>query len=151
MGTFQSESIRPSQVTPQKSREVNTKWIPVKPSDHIVFKAWIKVDAVAGYQFNPDDVSTWRGARLGISYYGAKAFIYDVIGPYGPIPPSRDDTIANNVFWNTNGWLQRTIECVVPGTVPHYVTGEPEVPRGIIAWFQVSGYPDNAPTSLGSG
>jgi hypothetical protein len=136
---------------PQKAREVNTKWIPVNPGDHIVFKAWIKVDTIAGYQFNPDDVGTWRGARVGISYYGANDLIRDVVGPNGEILPSSEDTIASYVFWNTDGWVQQTIDCVVPNIIPHRITGESEVPKGIIAWFQVWGYPDNAPTSFGSG
>jgi hypothetical protein len=137
--------------SPGKSREVNLKWIPVKPGDHIVFKAWMKVDAVPGYKFNIYDPNTWRGARIGFEYYDDGGIVTGVSGPYGTIPQPVEDTIANWVLWGTTGWVQRTIEVVVPNTVPRYVTNEPEVPQGIIAWFQVLGYPNDSPSSLGSG
>ncbi len=136
---------------PEKPREVNGKWIPVKPGDHIIFKAWMKVDYVAGYQFSPEDANTWRGARIGVSYYGSTGIIEDIIGPSGALPASAADSMACWVLWNTSGWVQKTMDFVVPETVPDRATGTLEVPVGIIPWFQVLGYPNNQPTSLGSG
>jgi len=136
---------------PKKSREINTKWLSVKPGDHLVFKAWIKVDAIAGYNFNRYNPATWRGARIGISYYSGTKFLYDIAGPIGTIPNSAADTVANWVLWNTNGWALRTIDCVVPSTIRDPTTGVATVPVGIIGWFQVWGYPNNEPTTIGRG
>lgn len=136
---------------PTKSREVNSKWIAIKPGDHIVFKCWIKTGTIAGYTFNPNNAATFKGARIGVSYYSSTAFINDICGPHGTLPNPPADTLANWVTWNTAGWVQKTIDFIVPKTVLNRSTGAYQVPCGIIAWMQVWSYPNNSPTTLGSG
>ena len=130
------------------AREVDCEWYNVKPGDHIVAKCWMKIDNLPGYLgLDPNDLSTWKGARIGIDFYGANGYINGVSGPHGTLPQPDADIMANYVPWGTEGWVQRTIEFYVPSTVPidpYYREGNPEVPTSIVMWMQVTNPTDSA-------
>lgn len=115
------------------ARECNSIWIPVKPGDHLVFKCWIKISN-SGY----GDTNPYSGARIGVDFYDSLR-----IGSLqSPTYPETDGgVLANYVHWGTNGWVQRTIEFIVPNTMP--TDGYPRsaggsyIPTGVILWMQV--------------
>ncbi len=141
----------PTGSTPNVCREVDGPWIAIQPGEHIVFTAWIKITQ-SGY----GDTSPYSGARLGVGFLDGVGRITDLMSPtyehatYNGVsnsPNSDAGVITNYVHWGTNGWVQRTIDFVVPQTIPGdgYQTptgasspaGTPCVPMGMIPELQV--------------
>jgi hypothetical protein len=118
------------------ARECDGTWYPAKPGDHIVAKCWMKIDSLPGYIFDPNNYLTWKGARIGIDFYGVNGYIDGVSGPHGTIPQPDVDTMANYVPWGTQGWVQRTIDFILPSTV-NDAGGVPQIPTSIVMWAQV--------------
>jgi hypothetical protein len=116
-------------------REVNTYgMISIKPSDHVVFKCWIKV-TTSSLPVDP----CGAGARIGIDFYNAKR-IGSLEAP--TYPDTAQGIYQNYVTWGTNGWVQRTIEFTVPQSMPAdgyagYAAGGSYTPTGMILWMQV--------------
>jgi hypothetical protein len=120
-------------------REEDLGWSGVSPGDHIVFSAWVKIsdsgsgdNGVAGY-----------GIRLGCDFYAA-GYITGIAyaGAY-TYPTPYDLVNANYVNWGTSGWVEKTLDFIVPSTVyadggDMYSSGQAVTPSGIIPWVQVS-------------
>jgi hypothetical protein len=122
------------------ARETNGRWYNIKPGDHIVFKCWILVEP------GSTDIQTQRGARIGMDFYGANGYITDmpIVGEYqysgNEIAPYAAASVdAVYVHWNTVGWVQRTLDFIVPAQVYSYARSHTwEVPTRIVAWTQAS-------------
>jgi len=120
------------------ARELDTKWTPVKPGDHIVFRCWMKTSSASNPANNGKP--TYGGARIGIDFYGHT----DVLG--GGRPSEEERTYSYVPFGSD--WTLKTWDFVVPDTwfetnnnwnSPDY--GKPIVPQqimGYIAWMQVT-------------
>lgn len=109
-------------------RECDSNFFPIEPGDHIVIKSWIKIE-------DNGDRDVWSGARIGIDLIGD----YDAtIGRY-PCLKGYDSQYVN---WGTQGWVQRTLDFIVPSdyfTVDE-VTGRTIRPTQATAagmWLQV--------------
>jgi hypothetical protein len=99
-----------------KARECYGPVLTVKPGDHIVGKIWIKIDSLpAGYTYED-----YAGARIGFDLRN----LSPITGAYHCLEsleaPTYPDTTAglkaNYVQFGTVGWVQRTIDFVVPTT-----------------------------------
>jgi hypothetical protein len=124
-------------VDANKARECYATIIPVKPGDHIVAKCWMKIDD--GRPYDP-----FSGARIGIDLYntaGGKNYILSSV--HSPTYPDTDEgIIANYVHWGTQGWVQRTIDFIVPSDYfTHDYRRNEEIPttqvNAVIMWMQV--------------
>jgi len=121
------------------ARECNGKWYPIKSGDHVVARIWIKTgtnSSTAGYPY--------CGGRIGFDFYGYVNGVYRQLcgtsSASGRITAQQNDaeTRANWVQDSNGGiWQQRTIDFIVPATVP-YVYGDwsQQVPRDIVMWMQ---------------
>jgi hypothetical protein len=115
-------------------RECNTGGIRIKPGDHIVFKCWMKTTA-SGY----GDTNPYSGARIGIDFYNSQR----IAALQSPTYPDTNLGVRQNyVNWGTSQWTQRTIEFVVPQTIPAdgwigYPAGSLQTPTAMILWIQV--------------
>jgi hypothetical protein len=87
---------------------------PINPGDHIVFTCWIKVD-----NGTPQDYS---GARLGIDLNGivngVRVNLYGLQSSSYPTTPMGE--VDNYVHWGTAGWVQKTIDFIVPSETFNY-------------------------------
>ena len=103
------------------SREVNAITIIVKAGDHIKFSASM-ITSASGL----GDNSPMSGARIGIDYYEGSNRITGLQSSYVP--------------WNNPSWIDRTIDLIVPASVPsdgsNFPVGEQHVPEAIICWLQ---------------
>lgn len=114
-------------------REVNGKWYNVKAGDHVVAKCWMKTTASGLGDTNP-----YSGARIGVDFYDSHL----ISGVAAPTYPNTDaGVLANYVHWGTSVWTQRTIEFVIPATMPsdgsYYPVGEQRVVTQLVMWMQV--------------
>jgi hypothetical protein len=120
-------------------RECDCHYYSCKPGDHIVAKCWIRIDANG-------DTDSFSGARIGIdliSNYDSMIGRYPCVATAGPTYPNTEQDVINNyVHWGTVGWVQRTIDFIVPAdyfTVDVF-TGKTIAPAQVSSfgmWMQV--------------
>jgi hypothetical protein len=120
----------------------NNVFTPVKPGDHVVFKAWIWVE--------PSTVGRGGGLYMAIDIGGANGRIEELQGanaePVYPTPPSEGRLL---VSWGSSHWVQLTIDFIVQnvyygdhnkdigGGYQGYDRGEAATPTWICPWFQL--------------
>lgn len=63
-------------VDPNRQRELDGRWIPCKPGDHVVVRVWIKTNPSGG-NVPPNPYSP--GGRLGVDYYGHTSAGYGIL------------------------------------------------------------------------
>ena len=120
------------------NRECDSLFFTVKPGDHVVFKCWIQISASGLGDTNP-----YSGARLGIDFYDSHRITgVQSDGQHGFFPNETDQSVANNyVNWGTSGWVQKTIDLIVPNTFEsdgsYYPSYQQQTPTGMILWMQV--------------
>jgi hypothetical protein len=124
------------------ARECDGTWYNVRPGDHIVAKCWIKIDdngnnATGG-------TAAWSGARIGIDLYnqenGHTYLLYGISS--STYPNTEAGNFAGYVHWGTTGWVQKTIDFVVPTDyfTKNWISGQtipPTQTSSIIMWLQV--------------
>jgi hypothetical protein len=119
------------------ARECDCWLYTVKPGDHIVAKCWMKID-------DNGDRQTYSGARIGIDLYnrqnGHNYILYGIQCPTYPNTPEGEKN--NYVGWGTVGWVQRTIDFIVPSSFfTHEYSSGQTIPQtqvnGICLWMQV--------------
>lgn len=122
------------------NRECDANWMPIHPSDHIVFRCWIKTSSAQNPAHNGD--VTYGGGRIGIDFAGQGIHIYTVprtnVDPWGPL----GDYGPNGWVPFGSDWTYRQWDIIVPDTffTKNDYTGEPCSPRQIDyfgAWIQV--------------
>jgi hypothetical protein len=118
------------------ARELNIRWTPVKPGDHIVFKCWIKTSSAANAANNGNPL--YGGARIGIDFFGHSNLLAS--------HPTNEEGLSSYVLFGS-GWTLKIWDLIVPDTwfdidnqwgSPNY--GKPIPPQqimGFIAWMQV--------------
>ena len=106
--------IEPTGTSGNAARECFGMGVNAYPGDHIVFKCWIKIDALpVGYM-----AEGYAGARIGIDLRyqnqdGIIMYCLDTLeGTTYPVTPENGH--ANYVHFGTVGWVQRTIDFIVP-------------------------------------
>ncbi len=115
--------LEPSVGSENPAREVNPKYVgtwpycdfKAKPGDHIVFKCWIKIE-------NNGDTNPFSGARIGVDFNsvvnGRRVCLYEITAP---TYPNTDTGVRTNyVNWGTIGWVQRTIDFIIPTSTYTY-------------------------------
>jgi hypothetical protein len=111
--------------------------IQVKPGDHVVFTCWIRIE-------DNGIRNDYAGARIGIDLNGV-ATISGVLGRVNSgISPTAGHEVENYVHYGTVGWVQRTIDFVIPLTTFTYdcyrgITIAPTQISQIGPWMQVWG------------
>jgi hypothetical protein len=119
------------------ARECDGTWYAVKLGDHIVAKCWMKID-------DNGDRDPYSGARIGIDLYnqqnGHNYLLYGIQGP--TYPTTSEGERDNYVGWGTVGWVQRTIDFIIPSTyfTYDYLSGQtipPTQVSSIVMWMQV--------------
>ena len=103
-------SIRIQPASVAGAREADGIWYNVKPGDHIVARCWIKVDALAGFVFKPNDATTWRGGRILVDLYGHGHWL-------DSHPQDGAEDESSCVSWGTSGWVLKTWDFIIPNTV----------------------------------
>ncbi len=105
--------IEPTGTSGNTAREAWGPWYYVSPGDHIVAKCWIRIDALpSGYTYED-----FAGARIGIDLRNAASGrgAYCLASCEASTYPETDEMIKNNyVHYGTVGWVQRTIDFIVP-------------------------------------
>lgn len=131
-------------VDPNKYREVNRSMIPVKPGDHIVFKAWVKT----GHSTLGEDGVSGNGGLIMFDYYSATHRLHE----HSSDNPRNDveTYLTWTTYWNDPGvyvpfnsdWTLRTLDTIVPTKVIDDVTNQlaTEPIAGIIPVMEASGY-----------
>jgi len=116
------------------ARECDGTWYAVKPGDHIVAKCWIQVTS-SGF----GDTNPFSGARIGIDFYSNLPGLSN----NGLLPASAfwrtyysGDESKAYAHWGTVGWVQKTLDFIVPVTVGDN-SGNPQVPTSLVMWMQV--------------
>lgn len=129
-------------------REYNSAIIPVNAGQHIVYSCWIKIT-----ESGLDENRPWLGARIGIDFFdshriialqsstwaGQNSYLYPEIPNWSDLS---EQAVWNNfVNWGTVGWQKRTIDFIVPSSMPsdgrYYPLGETHSPTAMIVWMQV--------------
>lgn len=122
----------------------------IKAGDHILMKIWMKTDNLPNYVYNPNDWTTWGGARMVVDYYDDQGPIWSVANSNGAIPQSDESVRDNYVVWNTPSWTQRTIELIVPQSMlACYPPQTVRTPTAIVLTIQRLN-PNNNPIAEGS-
>jgi len=121
---------------PNSAREVDGKWYTIKPGDHIVAKCWMRVltgPLTYGYPY--------CGGRIGIDFYGGSPIQLLYAGDFWNAYYGGD--VSKGYVQDSNGgaWQQRTIDIVVPATVPDVGLsrnnpGTLVAPKEFVLWVQ---------------
>ena len=119
----------PALGTTDKTREIDSIWIPISPGEHIVWSVYMMSGSSGGQRQTGTDA-----AQIGWDYYGTNGRIcgnLDVSADYEPY----------SIGWNT-GWTQVTYDLTIPtsvtadGTTGGYYAGQQVMPTGVILWLQ---------------
>jgi hypothetical protein len=103
-----SPSIRIGPDYVGSTREIDGKWINIKPGDRIVAKIWILVGSSS-----MGDTITWHGGRLGLDLYTHTSAGYGIVDSF---PHDGQEHINSVVKWGTNVWMQKTWDLIIPST-----------------------------------
>jgi hypothetical protein len=138
--------IGPAGSTANPAREIDGPWFGVKPGDHIVFTAWIKITASS-----IGDTTPCSGIRIGIDFYASNGDITGTASPDGSVWSPTGGWPAGQTFvnWGTSTWTQIKMDFIVqsqylgaPIGYSNYSPGQMVTPICIIPWVQVCGSND---------
>ena len=92
------------------AREVNGRWLPIGPGDHIVAKCWIKTDGTLYTGQYPD----YSGGRIGLDICAPKGDgDISIVDSY---PHSGQEHIDGIVRWGTTTWTLKTFDFYISAT-----------------------------------
>ena len=115
------------------ARELNNRWISVKPGDHVVFSCWIKT--------NPSSIGP--GAACGVDLYGETGRLWEV-HPRNPQSGVFADPHTGYPIYIPYGkdWTKLTLDFIIPNTLfTHDDYGQSVKPQyvvGMMPWMGAS-------------
>ena len=121
------------------TNEIDLKWTPISPGDHIHFSAWFQTSAST-----TEEQGCFTGARLGMDIYAAGR-ICEVSDPNGlaMYPNYPSSSLQCVVHWGTTTWTKVTLDFTVPASYMsdpwggYGAGGTQVVPTGMIPWILV--------------
>lgn len=129
------------------AREVNGRWYPCKPGDHIVAKCWIRTESSTPIE----NADPYHGGRIGIDLYVPMGDGVH-IGIADSYPHSGQEHLDAMVRWGTPVWTLKTWDIIIPSTIYTQAwDGTPIPPTPItefVLWMQ--GMQVNDGTAVGN-